>query len=245
MTRFRALVLCYHAVSDSWPDALAVPPAVLVGQIRTLLRRGLPPGSADDALAGRRVLHVTFDDAYKNVGSILPDLAQLRVPVTIFACSGFADDGRPLVVPELTERTRGFRREAQTMNWDELRASARMGVEIGSHTVSHPHLTGLSDAELEVELGTSKRRVEDELGRPCRFLAYPYGEHDSRVRTAARSVGYEAAFTLSARERGPLAIPRVDIYRGDGRIRVALKTSVAYRPMQALLSTLRKSSGAG
>jgi peptidoglycan/xylan/chitin deacetylase (PgdA/CDA1 family) len=245
VTRFRALVLCYHAVSDSWPDELAIPPTALVEQIRKLLRRGLHPGSADDALAGRRILHLTFDDAYKNVESVLPDLGRLRVPVTIFACPGFADDGRPFVVPELTERTRGFHGEAQTMSWEELRASASMGVEVGSHTVSHPHLTRLGDKELELELADSKRRLEDELGRPCRFLAYPYGEHDGRVRAAARAVGYEGAFALRSREGDPFAIPRVDIYRSDGQLKVALKTSVAYRPVQTLLTALRGNTGAG
>jgi peptidoglycan/xylan/chitin deacetylase (PgdA/CDA1 family) len=245
MTRFRALVLCYHAVSDSWPDELAIPPAVLMQQIHRLLRRGVRPGSVDDAFVGRRILHVTFDDAYKNVASVLPDLARLRVPVTIFACPAFADDGRPFTVPELVERTRGFQSEAQTMTWDELRASAAMGVEIGSHTVSHPHLTGLGDRELEQELADSKRRLEDRLGRPCRFLAYPYGEQDHRVRAAARAAGYEGAFALRSRKRDPFAIPRVDIYRSDGQFRVALKTSVAYRPVQTVLTALRSKTAAG
>jgi Polysaccharide deacetylase len=65
--------------------------------------------------------------------------------VTIFACPSFADDGRPLDVPELTERTRTFQDEVRTINWNELRESASMGVDIGSHTVSHSHLTRLGD----------------------------------------------------------------------------------------------------
>ena len=239
MTRFRALVLCYHAVSASWPDELAVLPDVLVQQVRWLLRRGLKPGDLDEILAGSRVLHVTFDDAYKNVGGVLPQLLDLGVPVTIFACPAFADDGRPFKVPELTERTRAFQDDVRAMNWEELRASASMGVEIGSHTVWHPHLTRLGDAELNRELKGSKERIEDELGRPCRFLAYPYGEHDGRVRAAARSAGYQGAFALRARGGDRHAIPRVDIYRSDGHLSFALKTSGAYRPIQALLAAVR------
>ena len=246
MRRLRPLVLCYHAVSESWPDELAIPPARLLEQITRLIGRGFPAGSASDALAGRRVLHVTFDDAYANVGSVLPELADLGVPVTIFACPSFADDGRPFVVPELAERTKGFRGEAQTMRWDELRASASMGVEIGSHTVSHPHLTSLTDEELGLELSASKQRLEDELGRPCRFVAYPYGEHDARVRAAARFAGYEAGFALDAQDhQDPFAVPRVDLYRSDGRLRVALKASAAYRPIQTLLMGLRSRGRAG
>jgi peptidoglycan/xylan/chitin deacetylase (PgdA/CDA1 family) len=240
VTRNRALVLCYHGVSEAWPDELAIPPDVLVGQIRKLLRRGLAPGTADDALAGRRIFHVTFDDAYRELRRVLPDLRQLGLSVTVFACPGFANDGRPLDVPELTERTRTFQDEARTMNWNELRESASMGVDIGSHTVSHPHLTRLGDADLKRELGVSKERIEDELQRPCRFLAYPYGEHDGRVRTAARAAGYEGAFALGARRGDPYAVPRVDIYRSDGQLRFALKTSVAYRSIQTVLTALRK-----
>jgi peptidoglycan/xylan/chitin deacetylase (PgdA/CDA1 family) len=240
MTRIRAHVLCYHAVSETWPDELAIPPDLLVNQTRKLLRRGLVPGSADDVLAGRRVLHVTFDDAYREVGRVLPHLTQLGLSVTIFACAALAEDGRPFYVPELTERTRGFQDEVRTMNWQELRESASMGVDIGSHTLSHAHLTRLGDSELKRELEDSKERIEDELRRPCRFLAYPYGEQDGRVRAAARSAGYEGAFALRARRGDPYAIPRVDIYRSDGRLRFVLKTSVAYRSIQTVLTPLRK-----
>ena len=239
MTRSRALVLCYHAISETWPDDLAIPPEVVVGQMRKLLRRGLVPGTAEDALAGRRIFHVTFDDAYREIRRVLADLKQLGLSVTVFACPAFADDGRPLDVPELSERTRAFQDEARTMNWEELRESAAMGVDIGSHTVSHPHLTRLGDSELKRELEVSKERIEDELRRPCRFFAYPYGEHDSRVRAAARTAGYEGAFALRARRGDSYALPRVDIYRADGQLRFALKTSVAYRSIQTVLTTLR------
>jgi peptidoglycan/xylan/chitin deacetylase (PgdA/CDA1 family) len=240
MTRDRSLVLCYHAVSDTWPDALALAPKVLMGQVRALLRRGRAAGTAEDALAGRRVFHVTFDDAYRELRRVLPELVQLRVPVTVFACSGYAEDGRPLDVPELTERTRAFEDEVRTMTWEELRESASMGVDIGSHTVSHLHLTRLGDAELRRELEVSKERIEDELQRPCRFVAYPYGEHDDRVRAAAQAAGYEAAFALDSRSEDPYAVPRVDIYRDDDRFRFALKTSAAYRSIQTGLTTLRR-----
>jgi peptidoglycan/xylan/chitin deacetylase (PgdA/CDA1 family) len=239
VTRSRRLVLCYHAVSESWPDELAIPSGVLVRQVQKLLGRGLRPGSAEDAVAARPVLHVTFDDAYQNVGSVLDELTRLRVPVTIFTCAGFAEDARPFVVPELVDRVRSFEDDVRTMGWDELRERASMGVEIGSHTVSHPHLTRLGDSELALELASSKERFEDELGRPCRFLAYPYGEHDERVRAAARAAGYQGAFALNAKEGDAFAVPRVDLYRSDGQFRVALKTSAVYRPLQSFKGALR------
>jgi hypothetical protein len=53
------------------------------------------------------------------------------------------------------------------------------------------------------------------------------------------------ALVLCYRNRDRFAIPRVDIYRSDGQLNVALKTSVAYRPVQTLLTALRSSTGAG
>ena len=82
------LVLCYHAVSDRWADPLAVPARVLVTQVRRLLGRGLRPVDAAEILdrpAGS--FHVTFDDAYRNIEQVLPELRSLGAGVTVFACS--------------------------------------------------------------------------------------------------------------------------------------------------------------
>jgi peptidoglycan/xylan/chitin deacetylase (PgdA/CDA1 family) len=114
------------------------------------------------------------------------------------------------------------------MTWDDLRVLAADGVEVGSHTETHRHLPSLSELELERELKESRRRLEDELGRPCRFLAYPYGEESPRVQDAARAAGYDAAFALpgpSGRPVNPFALRRVGVYLRDNRLRFRLKTS--------------------
>ena len=84
------------------------------------------------------------------------------------------------------------------MTWDELRAIAARGFEIGSHTESHPRLTTLSDADLELELRRSRERIEQELGRPCPLVAYPFSDCDARVEQAAEAAGYTAAFAGSS-----------------------------------------------
>ena len=220
------VVLCYHAVSESWPDELAVPPKRLARHLKALLLRRFRPAPLADTVGSRRkLLHVTFDDAYKSVSRAVPILEQLAVPATIFACADYARDGRPFAVPELAERGAMYPRELATMNWNELRAVAERGIEIGSHTLTHPHLPKLSDAELARELRESRSQLEDELGRPCRYLAYPYGDTDDRVGAAAQRAGYDAAFALSPRTPGRYALPRVDLYRKDTVLRMTLKTS--------------------
>lgn len=242
--RFRPLVLCYHAVSDGWTDRLAVAPDVIEHQVRRLLRRGYRPVTAEQALRNQpRTLHVTFDDAYRSVASVQPTLEALGVPISIFACTDNAEAGRALDVPELRGRATGRPSETLTMDWDALAELSRRGVEIGSHTASHPHLPQLSDAQLRHELMDSRERLEERLTRPCRTLAYPYGEEDRRVRAAARDAGYALAFGLRG-ERStldPHALPRVEIYRHDGRARYALKTSPAGRPITRAVDVLRRS----
>jgi peptidoglycan/xylan/chitin deacetylase (PgdA/CDA1 family) len=166
----------------------------------------------------------------------VPVLERLGVPSTVFACSRLADGGRPFPIVRATEDAPIAESYLRTMTWDELRDVADHGHEVGSHTVSHPHLTRLTDAELARELRQSREQLETELGRRCRFLAYPYGEHDERVLGAARDAGYEAAFALpgKARPYDRFGIPRVGVWRKDGTFRFLLKTSFALRVIGAV-----------
>jgi peptidoglycan/xylan/chitin deacetylase (PgdA/CDA1 family) len=245
-SRSKQLVLCYHAVSDSWPDPLAVSPSALERQVRSLLDRGYRPVRADESSAGHgRGLHLTFDDAYRNLASVLPILERLQVPATVFACTDFAADGRPLTVPELAVRGAGHHDAIATMDWDALRDLAERGIEVGSHTASHAHLTRLSDRELDDELRGSRERIEAELSRPCRFIAYPYGENDERVRKAAQAAGYVAGYSLRA-TGDPLdryGLPRVSVYRSDGMLRFRLKTSGLRPAATFMLDLVRGSDG--
>jgi peptidoglycan/xylan/chitin deacetylase (PgdA/CDA1 family) len=222
------LVLCYHAVVEGEPPRLAVRREQLESQLRSLLRRGYRPVSAADAVEQRgRLLHVTFDDANRSVVDILPLLDELGVQATIFSCTAYARDGRAFDVPELREDVAADPAAFATMDWSALRAAALRGVEIGSHTMTHPHLPRLSDAELDRELRDSKVELEDELGRPCPYLAYPFGEQDDRVRSGARRAGYDAAFAVDVgRGRSDrYAVPRLAVYRHDTELGFRLRTS--------------------
>jgi peptidoglycan/xylan/chitin deacetylase (PgdA/CDA1 family) len=170
---------------------LSISPDLLLRQVRLLSRF-------------RRV-RATFDDAFRSAASVFPELERMGVPVQVFVCTGYARDGTPLSIPELAGDDP---HQLVTMTWDELR-----GLDVGSHGVTHAHLTELSDEELRRELVESKERVEDELGRACTDFAYPYGEHDERVRAAVRAAGYERAYGLHVDGRDPFALRRVDLYR--------------------------------
>jgi peptidoglycan/xylan/chitin deacetylase (PgdA/CDA1 family) len=193
----RTLILCYHLVSPTWEHRLSISAEQLARQVRFLSRF--------------RDVRVTFDDGFRNAASVFPELRRLGIPIQLFICSGYARDGRALAIPELAGDDA---EQLATMTWDEVRAHADDGVEIGAHTVSHPHLPTLGDGELARELRDSKTEIEDALGRPCLEFAYPYGEHDARVREAARAAGFERAFALAHGTWGdPFELPRLDLYR--------------------------------
>ena len=223
------LVLCYHAVSNTWEHSLSVRPPDFERQLRFLLRLYRPVPAAEIVHGRGRLLHVTFDDAFRSIDAALPALERLGVPATVFACSDLADEGLPLDVPELAADVAAHPDELATHPWERLRELAGRGVEIGSHTCSHPHLPRLGDDELDRELQESRARLEDELGRPCRFLAYPFGDEDARVRAAARRAGYEAAFALPGDVAAPddFAVPRLGVWRRDTLPRLTLKLGLA------------------
>ena len=185
---------------------LSTEPALIQRQVKTALRLGFRPSTAAEAAArpDARLLHVTFDDAYRSVAGAVDALEPLGVPLTVFVCTGFADAGGATAIPELAEEIAAHPAELASMSWDELRYLAARGVEIGSHTISHPHLPSLSTDAIGRELVESRRRVETEIGKPCRLLAYPYGEHDERCRRIAEAAGYDLAF----------AIPPIPVDRG-------------------------------
>jgi len=83
------------------------------------------------------------------------------------------------------------------MAWDEVRDLAANGMEIGSHTVSHPVLANVRDAvELQRELTESRGRIERETGREAVALSYPVGRSSTATETvvrAARQAGYRHA----------------------------------------------------
>jgi peptidoglycan/xylan/chitin deacetylase (PgdA/CDA1 family) len=100
------------------------------------------------------------------------------------------------------------------MNWSQVRELSDAGMEIGSHSVSHPVLAQVEDDErLQRELVDSKVAIERHTGRPVVSLAYPVGgpgAYDDRVVAATRDAGYRFAFTYAA---GPNRLGDGDRYR--------------------------------
>jgi peptidoglycan/xylan/chitin deacetylase (PgdA/CDA1 family) len=233
------LVLCYHAVDDGSTSALAVSPSRLDDQLRLLLRLGYRPATFADALLRPRwdrTFVVTFDDAFRSVyTNALPVLQRLGVPATLAVPTGWIGGERGRAAwRELELSSDGRSEEMDLMTWDEIREVAAAGWEIASHSVSHPRLTTIADADLEDELAASRATVAAEVGTVCESIVYPFGDVDDRVVGAAVAAGYRtgAALTMmrhSARREPhtPMRFRRIGVYPVDGGRRFAAKLAVA------------------
>jgi len=69
------------------------------------------------------------------------------------------------------------------------------GVEIGSHTLTHPILTRVSDDRLHREVRDSRTHLESLLKHPVKHFCYPNGDYDHRVLREIVKSGYQSAVT--------------------------------------------------
>jgi peptidoglycan/xylan/chitin deacetylase (PgdA/CDA1 family) len=112
---------------------------------------------------------------------------------------------------------------------DELLHMESNGVRIEAHSVSHARLSALERSEMVGELTESKAILQEILGRPVRFLAYPFGERNDFndvTKEVARDAGYDAAF---AAYRGVVnentdmfAAPRIPTHEDLSRFKMRL-----------------------
>jgi peptidoglycan/xylan/chitin deacetylase (PgdA/CDA1 family) len=235
------LILCYHAVSDRWPAALAITGERLQQHVRYLTRRGYRGVTFSEAALGadaQDTVAITFDDAYRSVlVNALPILSEAGFPATVFAPTEFIGSGQAMQWPGIDQwRDGAHADELVPMSWEELGALANEGWEVGSHTKRHPVLPELTEDALDDELGGSRSEIEARLGRRCVSLAYPYGYRSDRVVEAARRAGYTAA-ARTARGRwlpptSPLDWPRIMITRPDSEPRFKLKVSRGFRRLR-------------
>ncbi|MGC1166121.1 MAG: polysaccharide deacetylase family protein [Solirubrobacterales bacterium] len=247
-----AVILCYHAVSEDWPNVGAIGPATLERQVRHLLRRGYEPRTLSAAFAGdssSRALVVTFDDAFDSVLERgLPVLERLGVPATLFVPTDYVAEQAPLTWSTLAQwRGTPFEPELRCMGWSGVRRLAAAGWEIGAHTCSHPDLTAICQERAAAELEDSRAACQEALQQPCPTLAYPFGAHDEEVVRLTRAAGYGLAVTLGTRlleprvRTDPLRLSREGIYRTTGWPQFLAATSVPLGRLRASRAARRLS----
>jgi peptidoglycan/xylan/chitin deacetylase (PgdA/CDA1 family) len=94
----------------------------------------------------------------------------------------------------------------------ELREMADSGlVEIGSHSVTHPIFSSLTDEECRDELTTSRRQLEEGLGREVKSFCFPNGK-PSDYRSAHLQLVKEAGYASAVVTRFAMAGPDSNVF---------------------------------
>ena len=211
-------ILMYHRIDRLRPTlpaitrALTVDPADFAAQMRWLRAHGYHTIMQEQLFAAlehgkslpSKPIVITFDDGYRDVlFNAAPLLKRLGMRATAYV---------------ITSRISGP--DVSFLSWAELHALEQDGVEIGSHTVHHVELPGLTDPEALQELIQSRHALELHLHHPVQWFAYPAGRFDARTEALVGRAGYVLAVTTqpgalqSARQ--PFALHRYEVLDTTG-----------------------------
>ncbi len=130
---------------------------------------------SNDAFATGMV-SITFDDGFiSQYQNALPILQAAGYKAGFYIITSYPGSNRP-----------------SYMNWDQIKALAATGQEIGSHTRTHPHLTQLTASQLQDELVGSKADLTAQ-GLSSDTFVYPNADMSTAVENAVKDAGYTAA----------------------------------------------------
>ena len=209
-------VLLYHAVTTTPGSHIApftVSPDEFARQLDVVLEAGLTPVAFGELVDGERAgvvpsrpVAITFDDGYADFARwALPALTARSLPSTLFVTTGWLEGGRSRE-PGPTD---------PMLSWSQLPELLECGVELGTHSHSHPQMDTLTGPELRDELMRPKDQLEEALGRDVDLVAYPHGYNGPRVRRATRAAGYRAAAAvrnaLHPTGEDPFAVSRLSV----------------------------------
>ncbi len=71
------------------------------------------------------------------------------------------------------------------------------GMEIGSHSMTHPNLAKISLEQAAKEITQSKADLEALIGGEVQFFSYPYGAFNPAIQHLVKKSGYLGAVTTS------------------------------------------------
>jgi peptidoglycan/xylan/chitin deacetylase (PgdA/CDA1 family) len=189
---------------------LYIPPGTFMRQLAELRENGFQSASLSDLpadLSAKKRIVLTFDDGYRSVlQKALEPLRQHGFTAINYLVADLLGKSNVWDLP-LGEV------EEPLMTVGEVKEWLAAGQEIGSHTLTHPHLTQIPLAAAREEITASKQKLEDLFQRPVEHFCHPYGDWNPAVRDLVAGAGYRTAttvdFGVNPPGTDPLALKRI------------------------------------
>jgi peptidoglycan/xylan/chitin deacetylase (PgdA/CDA1 family) len=155
--------------------------------LRSLGYQTVRTAAISDAITGHgtlpaRPIVISFDDGWEDqYQNAFPALRE----------HGFAG---AFFIPSTYPDATGF------VTWSQLAEMASAGMEIGSHSRTHPHLTKIPEGQAWIEIRNSKVDLEKRLKVTVDAFSYPFGEmgSDGTIPTQVSRALYKAAVGVEA-----------------------------------------------
>lgn len=193
--RLRVPILMYHYISAAPAGAnavrtdLSLPPERFEEQLAYLEANGYTSVSLEDLtralqqgtpLPDKPVI-LTFDDGYRDhYTEAFPALARHGFTGTFFVVTGYLDEERP-----------------EYLSWEQATEMHEAGMDIASHTFTHPDLRNQTVDYLVWQILGSKEAIEARTGEPVRFFCYPVGLYDAQVIEVLKALNFWGAVVTS------------------------------------------------
>jgi peptidoglycan/xylan/chitin deacetylase (PgdA/CDA1 family) len=98
------------------------------------------------------------------------------------------------------------------LRWEEVAEMHRLGMTIGSHTMTHPNLPSAGLEAATREIVESKARLEQQIGEPVTMFSYPNGGAERYQTPELRRIVAVAGFTAATTSRNGFAGAGSDLY---------------------------------
>ncbi|MDO8686750.1 MAG: polysaccharide deacetylase family protein [Candidatus Berkelbacteria bacterium] len=210
ITDYKVPILMYHYIriadeGDELGKNLSVTPTNFASQIKWLKDNNYQTLTlAEFAEKDKKVLSkiifdkknpivLTFDDGYEDAYTeALPVLKENNFTGTFFIIRNSV--GKP-----------------EYMNQNQINEMEKAGMEIGSHSLSHPNLASLDIASAENQIAKSKLSATT--------FCYPAGKFDDTTVSLIEKAGYIAAVTtnpgIATQDSNLFELPRLRIFNSD------------------------------
>jgi peptidoglycan/xylan/chitin deacetylase (PgdA/CDA1 family) len=230
LNRKKVTILSYHSVVDGDDPLRADPykqhiPLHLFQEHLDYLQQNRTVISLGEFLKARREHRrlpnystiLTFEDGFEDFYTVVA--GQLRVRQLSAAVFVITDRAEGRLPPN----------GESFLSWQQVQELGSSGLEIGSHTCSHPRLPDLPMEEVTRELEDSRAAILNHVDSPQIALSFPHGRTSESISQLAQSLGYSCALTgtlgLNGSEADMFALRRTNIASDDDLATFAARVS--------------------